>query len=204
MTDINRPLSGFRYVEVRVGDTLQAIAARELRDTSRWPDLITINKLVFPYIASDPSRVAAGIVTAGDLLLVPAAQSEATADTDPNAVFGVDVRLTQGRLTVANGDFDIVGGRDNYKQAMENVVETNPGELLYHLDYGCGARKLLGAVNGPTAALLAAEYVKSAVEADPRTQSVTSASATVVGDALPVKATAVPITGAPINLEASL
>ena len=34
-TPIDRPLQGYRFVETRHGDTLQAVAAREMGDASR-------------------------------------------------------------------------------------------------------------------------------------------------------------------------
>lgn len=200
MSDINRPLAGFRLVEVQHGDTLQKIAARELGDASRWRDLITINELSWPYLTGDPNAVSATVKLYGSLIAVPAAVSTASAELDPDAVFGTDIKLSGGFLETGGNDFGVVSGRENYKQAIQNRVATEQGELIFHMPYGCGIRKLLGVVNGPTSAVLAANYVKSAVLADPRTASVNSSVATVSGDVLSVNTEAVPVTGAPVGV----
>jgi predicted Zn-dependent protease len=46
---IMRPLNGFRLVEIKYGDTLQELAARELGDANKWRDIIAINDLLPPY-----------------------------------------------------------------------------------------------------------------------------------------------------------
>lgn len=204
MTDLNRSLTGFRYVQIEQGDTLQAIAARELKDASRWPDLIIINGLVYPYLTGDATKAGASVKLYGDLIAVPAASVQVNSSVDPNAVFGIDVALTKGDLSAVGGDFALISGRENYKQAISNRVSTNKAELLFHLDYGCDVRRLLGAVNGPTAELLAAEYVKASLLSDNRTQSVPSVNVSVVGDTLSTNATVVPVTGAVIEISTGL
>lgn len=200
MSDINRPLAGFRLVEVRNGDTLQIIAARELGSASRWRDLITINGLEWPYLTGDAAAAKDSVKLYGSLIAVPAAATSASAEIDPDAVFKTDIKLDGGFLVVDGNDLAAVSGRDNYKQAIQNRIATEQGELIFHLPYGCGIRRMLGAVNGPTAAILAAQYVKSAVLSDPRTASINSSVATVSGDVISVKTEAVPIAGAPISV----
>lgn len=201
MTDINRPLGGFRLVEIRYGDTLQKIAARELGEASRWRDLITINKLEYPYLTGDPSAVTANVRLYGSQIAVPSASNTTNSEIDPNAVFGVDIKLDGGLLLDdGNGDFSIVSGRENYKQAIENRIATRRQELIFHLPYGCDIQALLGTVEGPTATILAAQYAKEAVEADDRTESVTTATATTVGDATTVNIVAVPVAAAPVTV----
>lgn len=200
MSDINRPLTGFRLVEVQFGDTLQKIAARELGDASRWRDLITINSLSYPYLTGDPNVAGDRVKLYGSLIAVPSASASIGADIDPAAVFKTDIKMSDGILLTDGSDFVTVTGRDNYKQAIKNRIDTEQGELIYHLPYGCGVKKMLGTVNGPTRALLAAQYVKSAVQADPRTASVNSSTGAVSGDAIVVNTEAVPIAGAPISV----
>src|SRR3546814_6405451 len=132
-TPFSRPIYGFRFVEVRLGDTLQAIAARELGDAGRWYDLIAYNQLVPPFITDDPVLVRDGVRTAGDLILVPAPSLPESGSADPENVFQRDIDLTGGVLSVENGDFAVVSGRANLRQAIKHRVETERGELIFQL-----------------------------------------------------------------------
>lgn len=202
-TVFDRPLYGYRFVEIQYGDTLQAIAVRELGDASRWHDLISLNSLVPPYITDDPVQAGPGVLLSGSLIVVPAPKPVVSSTTQADQVFGVDVRLDRGRLATASGDFDIVSGRDNLRQALQNVIETDRGELLFHTGYGSKVRRLLGTVSGPTSALLAAQYAKAAVIADPRVQSVTNSTATASGDVVSVDVDVQPVTGAIVQISAT-
>jgi phage baseplate assembly protein W len=202
MTD--RTLTGYRFVSIDQNDTLQAIAARELGDASKWADLVNINGLTYPYLTGDPTLSGPNVRLYGQTIIVPAATVQLSAATDPDRVFGVDLRLTNGQLTAENGDFALVKGRDNLKQAYQNRIATPLGELLFHLLYGCGVHALKGFVNGPTAALLAARYVKDALLADPRTDKVTASKATVQGDVTAVEATAQAVGGTSIDISAGV
>jgi phage baseplate assembly protein W len=202
MSQFDRALTGWRFVETHGGDTLQEIAARELGDASRWVDLIDINGLEPPFLIGDPKLAGPRVKLYGQLIMVPASTAQATSDTDPEAVFGVDIALDiAGRLTaVANGDLSIVGGHANLKQALQNRITTDTGELLFHLDYGCKVRRMVGIANGPGAGLIGGQYVRSAILSDPRIDSVSSVTVTVRGDALQIQGTAIAIAGAPITI----
>lgn len=201
--NFDRPMYGFRFVDTLRGDSLQKIAARELGDATRWQELIDYNGLVPPYITDDASQAKPGVIVTGDMIRVPAPVPVVTSTADPNAVFGVDVRLDRGGLATANGDFDLVSGRDNLKQALKNRVETECGDLMFHKDYGSRHRRLIGAVNGPTSGLLAAKYVKAAVQADPRVKSVTNASVEISGDVCAVSVEAQPVAGQSVQVNAT-
>lgn len=199
MTVFDRPLTGFRFAEILFGDTLQSIAARELGDATRWVELIAINFLVPPYLAD---QTAVGVLAYGGQILVPAPSPIISTATDPDRVFEKDILLGRdGSLSDLNGDFAVVSGRDNLRQAIKNRVETERGELIYHQDYGSLVRRLIGAVNGPTAALLAAQYVSSAVLGDPRVAKVTKSVAQVNGDVISVSLEFQPVVGRQIELE---
>jgi phage baseplate assembly protein W len=198
-------VGGFRFVDIRQGDTLQAIAARELGDAARWVDLVAFNGLVPPFLTDDSSQAGTGVLLYGSSLRVPAPAPIATATTDPDRVFELDVLLSAGgAIGTVNGDFAIADGRTNLRQALVHRVSTDRGELGFHPLYGSLLRRLIGSINGPTALLLAAEYAKSAVRADPRISRVTKADAVVVGDAITVSVEAEPIVGRVITLTATL
>jgi phage baseplate assembly protein W len=204
-TQFDRPLVGFRFADINVGDSLQTIAARELGDAARWVELIAYNNLVPPFIVNDPLLVVAGVKTPGDTLLVPAPSPVVETTTDPEKVFQTDMALARGgRLTFNNGDFSVVAGRENLKQALKNRIETEQGDLIYHTQYGSRVKRLIGVVNGPTASLLAAQYSRSAVLQDPRISTVKKASAEVVGEAINVTVEAEPISSRPLKIEATI
>lgn len=203
MSIFDRNLSGFRFVEIAVDDTMQSIAARELGDASRWVDIVNINGLSPPYLTGDSSLASAKVKLYGQTIIVPAAVSQVLAADNPDAVFGADLALPAGRLTVVNGDFGLISGRQNLDQALKNAIETETEELLFHPTYGCLARTLVGAVNGPTKGLLAASAVKSTLLADKRVDSVSSSKAVVSGDVISVAATAVSVSGTSTDITAS-
>lgn len=203
-TRFDRELYGFRFVETRHGDTVQAIAARELGDGARWQEIVSYNGLVHPFITDDPSQVKPGVVLSGTLLRVPAPTPVVSTTIEPDKVFGTDVALKGGVLDVEHGDIAVISGRANLRQALKHRIETDQGELLFHTEYGSRLRTIIGAVNGPTAALLAAQYAKAAVQADPRVERVTRSVAEVVGDTVNVSLEVEPVTGRPIDVSANI
>lgn len=201
---IQRAVSGFRFAEIRRGDTLQRLAARELGDASRWPELVGLNALVAPFLTDDPDLAGAGVMLSGQVLRVPAAASTITADASPEEVFGRDVEIAGGQISVVGGDFGVVGGRDNLKQALSHRVVAERGDLVFHPDFGALLRRVIGVVHGPTATLLAAQYARAAVLADPRVSSVRRAEATMVGDSITVEIEAVPVTGKAVDISVTI
>lgn len=197
---ITRPLNGYRLVEVRYGDTVQEIAARELDDASRWRDIVSINDLVPPYLTGNAALAGARVKLYGQMLMVPAVAAIASAETDEDAVFGVDLDLRDGLLSAEGGDLRLIAGRENLKQALSHRVRTHLRELLYHLPYGCGVHRLIGRVTGGGAAQLGVQYVRGALLADPRVASVASVAAEPSGDVMPVSAVVNPIVGSPIEV----
>lgn len=203
MSDLRRTLYGYRFVEILYGDTLQAIASRELGDASRWAEIVSYNDLKPPYLTGDAAQAGHGVLLYGSLIRLPASAPVVSSTNDPDRVFERDVRLTAGRLGVTDGgDLDIVSGVANLKQALQHRVDTDRGELIYHAqDYGSLVRRLVGSVNGPTAGLLAAEYAKAAVLADQRISTVTNATAEMVGDVIRVSVEAQPVVGRPVEVQ---
>jgi phage baseplate assembly protein W len=193
-TPFDRTLYGYRFVLTQHGDTLQKIAARELDDAGRWAELIALNDMVYPYLTDNHNLVATGVFLTGGYITIPAATPGAETN-DPNAVFGQDIALTNGQFIFVNGDFAMVSGLGNLEQALTNVLNTNQGELLYHTSYGTEIREMIGTVNSPAAALLAARYANDAVSADPRISSITSAIGTSVGNVIAVTVDAQTIQG---------
>lgn len=196
-----KKLSGFRHISIQHGDTLQVIAERELGDASLWYELVEINNLVYPYITDNIAEAGPRVFLSGATLVIPATVTTISANVDPDLVFGTDCALKGGLLfDDGNGDISVVSGRANLRQALGNRIVTEKRDLLYHPRYGCLVRRLLGAVNGPTASLLAAQYLKSALKEESRIDTVNKVTAAVLGDRIEVDAEVTPISGRAIDL----
>lgn len=201
MSDFERPLPSYRLVETRWDDDLQAIAAREMGDANRWPELVWLNSLRHPYITNDPRRVTAGVLTAGALIKVPAPVGVFTDGAAQGQVFERDCALVGKRLEVdASGDLAVHAGVDNIRQQLKHRIDTPRGQARRHPDYGCLIWRMLGTVNGPLAGAMGAQYVAAALAADYRVANVVSAQAQVTGDAVLVKAVAETIEGGAIDI----
>jgi phage baseplate assembly protein W len=199
-TQFDQVLYGYRLVQTNVDDTLPRIALRELGDGTAWPVLVAINDLVWPYLTDDPAEAGNGVILAGGTLLVPSSGTPPQQETNANDVYCTDLALPNGLLTAAQGDFATISGPANLVAALDHRLETRPGELVFHSDYGCQDASLIGTENTATTALFGGRYAKTAIEADPRINQVTSATATVTGDELQVVITAETIVGKPITI----
>lgn len=204
MSEFDRPLAGYRWVETRHGDSLQAIALREFGDASDWPRLAHLNDLLPPYITDDPALAGERVLLSGQAIMVPAAFPSPTGETDPDRVFGVDCLLVQGELLTEGGDLAVVSGRENLLQAIKHRLATTPGDLMFHGSYGCYVRTLLGAVNGPSARLLAGQYVRTALAADPRISEVARVGVVASGDEVRVDAEVIPVSGNEVLFEGTI
>lgn len=200
MSDFEQPMPSYRLAETRWGDDLQAIASREMGDANRWPELVWINSLTFPYITNDQARVGAGVLLAGQFIKVPAPAGVLTDDAERGQVYERDCAMRARLLSAdAGGDIAVVAGADNLRQQLQHRLDTPKGQARRNPDYGNQTHRLKGRVNGPAAALMAAEYTKAALIADYRVDRVEDASAEVVGDAIRVTARAVAIEGGVVD-----
>lgn len=201
MSDFERPLPSYRLVATLWDDDLQTLAAREMGDANRWPELVWINELRPPYITNDERRVAPGVLLAGSFIKVPAPAGVFTDDAERGQVYERDCALANRMLSAdASGDIAILTGAKNLRQQLQHRIDTPRGQARRHPDYGCLVSRLKGKINGPTAGLMAAEYVKSALLADFRVSRVDYSRAEVVGDSIRVTARAVAIEGGVVDL----
>jgi phage baseplate assembly protein W len=200
-----KQVPAFRTLRIHAGDTLQKIALREMGSAERWRDLIYLNNLSYPYIVADAAAAlgAPGTLYYGQQIRVPAATSAVGAVTDAEELFGKDVSLSGGVLAEDNGDFAVERGIANFHQAIQLRLDTDPGDLMYHPDYGCHVRSVIGEKHTPTWQGLANGFVQRALLSEPRVRRVLRAAVESAGDTIRVEATVIPIqenTAADLNL----
>lgn len=194
-----KTIPGYRLIKTFFGDTVQAVAARELGDAGRWHDLVDLNGLVYPYITDDRNEAGPGVILTGTTIKIPSNRTQSVIAATAEDLYGRDIKLAGGRIGASNGDFDMVAGVDNLAQAMRHLVLTDNGELLFHRQYGCSVRSFLGASNSRGNGIVAGALVKRSVAADRRIERVTSASVDIRGDATTVAVTAEAIHALPLS-----
>jgi phage baseplate assembly protein W len=194
-----------RVYTVKNNDTLVLIAARELGNFERWPEIATINNLQPPYIGSVGQRPTAGLAVPGQQIFLPVNSSNTgnsssnVATTVPNYetnYLGVDLYL--GPLSDADmlpwtGDFNVQSGYDNLATALGRRIQTTLGSLIFHSDYGSRIPPEVGNVSDATTLSNIEAYAESAIQTDPRVNSVTGVTATSPAyGTIQVSATAIP------------
>lgn len=202
MADLfEREMPSYRLAETHAGDTLQRVAAREMGDANRWYELAWLNDLASPYLTDRPEGATDAVLLTGSLIRVPAPTGINTDATERAQVYERDCKMVRRRLVDdGNGDIAVAAGTDNLTQQLSHRIDTPRGQLTRHPEYGCLVWQLQGKVTGPTASLLGAQYVKSAVEADYRVSSVISSTAEVTGDATRITASAEGIAGGKVDI----
>lgn len=200
---------GYRLAETRMGDTIQDVAARELDDAGRWPELVAYNGLAPPYLVDDLAGVENGseggnVLLAGMHIRVPASKPRNDV-SKPEDIFGTDILLTGGFLTAdAGGDMATVSDLTNLRQALTIRLNTEQRELVWHRDYGNPLFKLKGQKAGPVNLQLGAAYGSRTLRSDPRITAIESITATIEGDSITVEATAVTEDGRPLPVRSTI
>lgn len=133
------------------------------------------------------------VLRSGDILVVPNVVAASAAVADPakhDSIYGRDIASTPaGQLILDEaGDLLIASGATNLVQQLERRVRTVQGTLYRHTDYGCRAEQFIGQAALPETLLLIEAWVGLALARDPRVESVAFVAATVVQDAIMVKA----------------
>jgi phage baseplate assembly protein W len=187
VSSVNRP-RGYRLAETRRGDTLQDVAARELGDASRWPEIVALNGLAPPYIVDTLAQLqdtpAGQVLIAGQTIKLPAPPRRVSAVPDED-IYGTDLLLDRdGKLVVdeTTGDFATVSGPANLAQAIRNRFATPEGSLTWHPKYGNGLFRLLGKGINNSRRMLAQVYAERAMRSDPRVASAENIVVEVAGD----------------------
>ncbi|MCK7579784.1 MAG: hypothetical protein MZV65_31585 [Chromatiales bacterium] len=187
-------MARLKQIQIRVGDSLQDLAARELGDSQRWRELAELNALRPPYLVAslnEADRLPRTVIW-GDWVSVPALAVAASAAIGDDAL-GADAQVVDGDLVVtASGDLTVIEGVPNFVQALRHRVMTPYGSFWPHPDYGCEIHALLGLGNGPTMSVLGAGLVRRALLREPRAADVAAMGA-VDGDQLRLRVEAQPV-----------
>ena len=189
-----------KRAQLNFNETLQNFAARTLGDATQWITIAALNNLAPPYVSPVPGY---RLAVYGDTLLIPGVSPDiAPTVTSAEDVLLRDVALANfGSLTAnSNGDFAVVAGHPNLQQALGVRVTTDPGELLFHQEYGCLAARLKGERADPVNALLAQSYVQRACSEDDRVASIVKAVSAVSGDEILVEVQITAVTSHPLNI----
>lgn len=164
--------SGLTVYTVRGGDSLQSIALSQLGDENLWP-----------YIASVNDGVSSNAdISPGDDLYIPQQTEPADNDREQYILtedaarnpYGTDIKLDpDGNIVVQeSGDFALISGIENVKQAVDLRMNTLVGSMLKQSAFGLATQAGLAGTD------MAIRYLKmgirSAVAADPRIQSVSN------------------------------
>lgn len=201
MSTFSRALPPLRLATIRPGDTIQDVAAREMGDPSKWVDLAWVNELRPPYVTDDERRAGAGVLLSGSFIKIPAPVGVWRRSDPYGQVFERDVHIQDRRLYESDsGDFAVVAGSANLSQQLQHRIVTPTGQLSRHPGYGCKVYRLLGSVNGPTANILAAGYVKASILSEYRVKTLQSLKAVVNGDKISVTGRVTTIAGGPVDV----
>jgi len=206
MTDFSKAYTGYRYANTHRGDTLQRVAFRELGDASEWSRLAWFNDLLPPFITDDPALAGERVLLSGSPIRIPATEAESVpiVSTADNVLL-TDCSLANGRLSVdSNGDLALLTGRDNLKQALSHRFRTDPGELIFHPEYGCRLQRRKGAKNSGSAPLLGRMDIQEAASQESRLKQINSITVTSRGDALAAQVSVTPVSGDSVTVEVSL
>jgi phage baseplate assembly protein W len=183
--------------QVRLGDSLMDIAARELGDFNQWSNIAQLNGLVPPYTAAVSSP---GVAGPGTMLFLPTG-SPLPAVGVPPPNYNVNVLGTDKFLGPLNedmltwtGDFQLITGIPNLQISLGRRLQTTLGTLIYHETFGSRIPPEVGDVEASTTGLLIEAYAESALQADPRVQSVQTITLTTPQvNQVNIAATVIPI-----------
>lgn len=163
-------------------------------DASGFPALMVSPALTDTFIVSStsvtlyPPVYDTGVVLGtGDKILIPSTLLVAAGVLDTVATdlerFGTDLQLTQdGELIAANGDFMVVTGQANLKQAITNRFEVPRGQLIHLPLYGTGLNRFIGLKGTPQYGVAAGVDAIQTVLQDPRTPKAITPQVQIVDD----------------------
>lgn len=191
--------TGFREVVVLQGDSLAAIAAREMGDARRWIDIALANHLQAPYISA---AGLPGTIGAGARVLIPITSSSPSTPRvrsagDPEvgasqleALFGRDFKMVvrpdglyDWQIDPATKtDLRTVAGVKNLEQACTTALNIERGKWV--MATNVGVERIVGAPGTVERVVEARSRIIEAVQRDQRIRRVKNATFQLEKDAL--------------------
>lgn len=165
---------------LRLGETLEHLAARVLGSAARWTEIAELNGWI------DAETLGSGRpARAGDLVLIPLntnAQPEPARERD---AYGTDLALDQsGDLQLKGADLATISGAANVEQALGLRLKTTALELSWAPEYGLPALTSTR-ISASSAGYIGA-LVREQIEQDRRIERALLIEARDAGDALAV------------------
>ncbi len=153
---------------------------------ARWPEIVDLNGLVWPYLDFSGLGGAPGVIPArgqvlgaGDFLVVPGEPGVETLAPEVDLV-GTDLSET--------GPDRLVRSLENLAGALLRRLQTPRGYLPQHPTYGSGLQAFLGRPLDVPLAIQARLEVASVLRSDPRVVEVLSVAVLAGLDALSITA----------------
>jgi hypothetical protein len=200
--------TGFFEKPVGQGDTLASIAARELGDARKWPELALVNNLSPPYISN---LKLPGTLQPGKRIIIPVAKpvqpAQVLSTGDPeigasqaNAHLGVDYELVEvspgqwgWKIDVTHGSVDGVKtkGIGNLAQGLGSRLRTERrSNILYP---NLGLRRQVAVNQTENTATDTLFDIRQQILADPRVDRLHSARVSTVADRVEIEIKAQPV-----------
>lgn len=175
---------------LRLGETLEHLAARVLGSAARWVEIAELNGWI------DAETLGSGRpARAGDLVLIPLGQSAQPEPTRERDAYGTDLALdTRGDLILRGEDLATVSGPANIEQALGLRLKTTTLELSWAPEYGLPA--LTGTRISASSAGYVGALVREQIEQDRRIERALLIEVRDAGDTIAIHAEARTTAGA--------
>jgi hypothetical protein len=182
--------SSFNYVlyYLQEGENLYRVAAKVLGDANRWHEIKDFNNW------SDARRNARGqLPQEGESIRIKIEELPSTTGFEENGDINLtDIAMPYNDLKfdVSTGDFELVAGPDNLKQAIKNKLLISAGDLQGFDDFGLPQLRV-----NPEDTKLASAVIRESLVKDPRVLDVPQINLDLDGDTLYMEVIIQPVQG---------
>lgn len=174
LRNIDPANSDYRIARVNLEDDIQTLAYRLLGDHARWPELVLLNNLKYPYLA-DPDYIAdnslTNVAAYGSTILYPTPkrqtvqrarvwrnENEFSVRLSPaERALGSDIKINPdtGDVEWTANDLSLIYGVDNYAQFVRKRIVTRRGTLRRSLRLGFS--QIVGTSQGVSESVIRSE-----------------------------------------------